>query len=138
MLFVRVEQVRVGSGSGYFPPLNFREPLDTPDLWNLKVSQPDRGRRYTVIHSDLFESDWTLGIRDGWINPMADPQTLDTIKRFLAQSPWAPRPVPEWPDNMRAIDFPRSARNPIGRLRIRYEIVEDDQEVILLSVASII
>lgn len=69
---------------------------------------------------------------------MADPQTLDTIEWFLAQSPWAPRPLPEWSENIRAIDFPRSARDPVARLRIRYEIIEDDQEVVLLSIAPII
>ena len=101
------------------------------------MSPPDRRRRYTVMQSDLFDSDWRLGIREGWINPMADPSTLDYIKGFLAQSPWAPRRIAEWSDNMRAIDFPRSARDPVGKLRIRYEIIEDDQEVSLLSISPI-
>ena len=68
---------------------------------------------------------------------MADPLTLDAIKRSLIQLPWAPERIPEWSDNTRAIDFPRSARDPIGRLRIRYEIIEDDREVRLLGIRTI-
>ena len=98
---------------------------------------PSQRRQYRVVESDDFESDWRLGIREGWINLMTDPITLDAIKRFLIQSPWAPSRIPEWSDNMRAIDFPRSARVPIGRLRIRYEIIEDDREVSLLSIRPI-
>ena len=101
------------------------------------MSPSPRGRRYVVVESDDFDADWERGISEGWINPMADPVTLTVIKEALAYSPWAPSVVPAWPDNMRAIDFPRSAVHPFGRLRITYEIVEDDGEVHLVSVRNI-
>ena len=101
------------------------------------MSPSHRGRRYVVIEFDDFDSDWKRGTSEGWINSMTDPVTLAAFKETLAYSPWAPRAVPGWPDNMRAIDFPRSATQPAGRLRITYEIVEDDGEVHLLSVRDI-
>lgn len=96
-----------------------------------------RSRRYRVIESEGFDSDWKTGLSEGWINPMVDPVTLNFIKEALAHSPRAPVAIPGWPDNMRAIDFPRSARHPIGRLRIRYEIDEDDSEVHLLGIRNV-
>lgn len=101
------------------------------------MSPSHRGRRYSVITCDEFDADWERGTSDGWINPMADPVTLAAIQEALAYSPWAPRAVPGWPDNMRAIDFPRSAMHPSGRLRVTYEIVEDDGEVRLRSVREV-
>ena len=101
------------------------------------MSPSHRGRRYLVIELDDFDADWKRGTSEGWINPMTDPVTLVEIKEAVAVSPWAPRVVLGWPDNMRAIDFPRSAIHPFGRLRITYEIVEDDGEVHLLSVRNI-
>lgn len=101
------------------------------------MSPSHRGRRYLVIESEDFDADWKTGLLEGWINPMTDPVTLVAIKDALAHSPWAPRAIPSWPVNVRAIDFPRSAIHPIGRLRISYEIVEDDSEVHLLSVRNI-
>ncbi len=67
---------------------------------------------------------------------MADPTTLATIKEVLANSPWKPPAMVGWANNIRAIYFLRSVREPVGRLRIRYEIVEDDSEVRLLDVSS--
>ena len=101
------------------------------------MSPSHRGRRYLVIELDDFDADWKNGVSEGWINPMTDPVTLVAIKEAIAYSAWAPRAVPGWPDNMRAVDFPRSAINPVGRLRISYEIVEDDGEVHLLNVRNI-
>lgn len=96
-----------------------------------------RGVGYRVIESHGFDADWKTGLLEGWINPMVDPVTLMAIKETLAHSPRAPVAIPGWPDNVRAIDFPRSATHPMGRLRISYEIVEDDSEVHLLSVQNI-
>ncbi len=101
------------------------------------MSPSHRGRRYLVIELDDFDAGWKSGVLEGWINPMTDPVTLVAIKEAIAYSPWAPRAIPGWPDNMRAIDFPRSAIHPFGRVRISYEIVEDDGEVHLLGVRSI-
>ena len=89
------------------------------------------------MESDEFDADWKRGTSEGWINPMTDSVTLAAIKEAIAHSPWAPGAVPGWPENMRAIDFPRSAIHPLGRLRVAYEIVEDDGEVHLLSVRNV-
>ena len=102
------------------------------------MSPSHRGRRYLVVEFDDFDADWKRGTSEGWINPMTDPVTLAAIKEAVAYSPWAATTVPGWPENMRAIDFPRSATHPLGRLRITYEIVEDDGEVHLLRVRDII
>ena len=101
------------------------------------MSQPNQGGRYSVIETDNFAADWMRGCNEGWINPMADPTTLITIKETLAFSPWKPPAMIGWANNIRAIYFPRSVREPVGRLRVRYEIVEDDREVRLLGVDQI-
>lgn len=99
------------------------------------MSQPHTGGGYTVIETDNFVADWTRGCAEGWINPMADPVALATIKEVLANSPWKPPATVGWANNIRAIYFPRSVREPAGRLRIRYEVVEDDREVQILDVS---
>lgn len=68
---------------------------------------------------------------------MADQVPLGSIEEFLAEKPWIVSFVPGVPENVRAIDFPRSAREPSGRLRILYEIVEDDREVRLLGIERV-
>ena len=65
---------------------------------------------------------------------MADSVTLRVIKEALERAPWGPSAADGWADNIRAVSFPMSARNPFGRVRIRYEVVEDDREVRLLAV----
>lgn len=65
---------------------------------------------------------------------MTDTVTLSSIKEALAVSPWGPPATEGWGNNVRAITFPISARDPFGRASVRYEVVEDDREVRLLSV----
>ena len=92
------------------------------------------GSDYRVEERNRFTADWQRGIEEGWINPMADHVTLRAIKEHLAQSPMAAEPIDGWPENMRIIGFPRSARNATGRLMIEYEIIEDDAAVWLDSI----
>ena len=46
-------------------------------------------------------------------------------------------PVPEEPENVMRVRFPRSVANPIGRIEVRYEVIEDDTTVWLLSVGKV-
>ena len=98
------------------------------------MAQRNSRGTYAVIETHDFAEDWSRGVDEGWINPMADPLMLGAIKQALERAPWGPPTADGWADNIRAINFPMSARNPFGRLRILYEVVEDDREVRLLGV----
>lgn len=95
------------------------------------------GGGYAVTETVSFEDDWLRGLAEGWINPMVDPPVLETIKDTLARRPNLNNRIPNSPDSLRLIRFPRSARSERGRLEIEYEIVEDDLQVWLLSIRSI-
>ena len=90
--------------------------------------------RYVVVETDNFVADWHRGVSERWINPMADTVTLSSIKEALGISPWGPPATEGWGNNVRAITFPISARDPLGRVSVRYEVVEDDREVRLISI----
>ncbi len=102
--------------------------------WVGEMTRPDSRGRYAVIETVDFAEDWSRGGAEGWINPIADSVTLRVIKEALERAPWGPSAADGWADNIRAVSFPMSARNPFGRVRIRYEVVEDDREVRLLGV----
>ena len=68
---------------------------------------------------------------------MTDPAVLNIIKEYLSRTPLAASRQPGWPDNAKAIRFPRSAVDVRGRLEIRYEIVEDDQTVWLQRILPV-
>ena len=136
LLFVRVEQVRVEhEGAEHIRPLAlYRECPKSSMRWVGEMTRPDSRGRYAVIETVDFAEDWSRGVAEGWINPMADSVTLRVIKEALERAPWGPSAADGWADNIRAVSFPMSARNPFGRVRIRYEVVEDDREVRLLAV----
>ena len=94
----------------------------------------DSRQMYQVSEREGFNADWERGLAEGWINSMADHVTLQAIKEHLAQSPKAAEPIQGWPENVRIIGFPRSARHESGRLTIEYEIIEDDGIVWLDSI----
>ncbi len=93
------------------------------------MALPDRGRRYIVSERATFRSDWQRGVAEGWITPIADAVVLAAIRERRSKSPRAARHIAGWPDNVRAIRFPRSASYEQGRVEIRYEILEDDGRV---------
>ena len=92
---------------------------------------PSHGREYMVSEKASSNSDWQRGIEEGWINPVADVSTLAVIRGHLSKSPNAALQTPGWPDNVKAIRFPRSAIHERGKLEIGYEVVEDDGAVYL-------
>ncbi len=98
---------------------------------------PHQRGRYSVAERESFQSDWRSGIIEGWINQMADPATLEGIKRRLSEYPMTGALIPGEPDNVRRIGFPRSAANRHGRIEIRYEIIEDDVTVWLLGARKV-
>ena len=99
----------------------------------MAVGQLDRETMYDVRERTGFQSDWARGVSEGWINPMADANTLQALRVHLARSPHAAPVIPGLPDNVRLITFPRSATHSLGRVELRYEIVEDDLKVWLES-----
>lgn len=101
------------------------------------MALPDRNRRYIVEERTSFQSDWRRGVAEGWVNPMADAAVLAAIREHLSRSPRAALYVADWPDNVRAIRFPRSAVHEQGRLEIMYEIMEDDGKVWLAHIRSV-
>ena len=87
--------------------------------------------RYRVDESHQFNQDWSQGVAEGWINPMADPSTLAAIKEILATRPQSGQAQPGLPANVRFYRFPRSAAYDRGRLILRYSVIEDDRAVML-------
>ena len=87
--------------------------------------------RYRVDESHQFNRDWSQGVTEGWINPMADPSTLAAIKEILATRPQSGQAQPGLPANVRFYRFPRSAVHNRGRLILRYSVIEDDRRVAL-------
>ena len=101
------------------------------------MALPDRNRRYIVEERASFQSDWRRGVAEGWINPMADAAVLAAIREHLSRSPSAALRIADWPDNVRAIRFPRSAAHEQGRVEIQYEIMEDDGKVWLARIRPV-
>ena len=99
---------------------------------------PDRDRRYFISERASFNVDWRQGITEGWVNPMTDSTVLAAIREHLSRSPWSAPQVPGWPDNVRAIRFPRSAVYEQGKVLMRYEILGDDGRVWLERIRPII
>lgn len=93
------------------------------------MTLPNRSRRYIVSERATFQSGWQQGVAEGWINPITDAVVLATIREHLSRSPRSARHTPGWPDNVRAVRFPRSAVHERGRVEIQYEILEDDGTV---------
>ena len=98
---------------------------------------PHHRGQYSIRERESFQSDWRSGVIEGWINQLTDPTTLEGIKRILSESPRIGAPVPEEPENVRRVRFPRSVADPIGRMEVRYEVIEDDTTVWLLSVEKV-
>lgn len=98
---------------------------------------PDRDRHYTVEERASFQSDWRRGVAEGWINSIADVAVLAAIREHLSRSPRAALYVTGWPDNVRAIRFPRSAIYESGQVEIQYEILEDDLIVWLIGIRTV-
>ena len=95
------------------------------------MTPPMRSRRYQVDESLRFRENWSRGVAEGWINPMADPATLQTIRRHLSARPWESGILPGAPANVRIMSFPRSAVSELGRVRLLFSIIEDDRRVVL-------
>ena len=95
------------------------------------------GGPYRVDESPGFQDDWSRGAAEGWINPMADPVTLQAIKRHLSTRPLASGVLPDAPANVRFIYFPRSAASEQGRVMLRFSIIEDDRLVVLEGLVPI-
>ena len=90
----------------------------------------ERGR-YQVEESHQFGLDWSQGVKEGWINPMADPSTLAAIKEILVTRPQSGQIQPGLPANVRFYTFPRSAAYDQGHVILWYSIIEDDRTVML-------
>ena len=101
------------------------------------MALPDRDRRYSVEERASFQSDWRRGVAEGWINPMTDATILATIREHLSRSPRAALYVTGWPDNVRAIRFPRSAIYELSQVEMQYEILEDDLIVWLMRIRPV-
>lgn len=87
--------------------------------------------RYRVEESHQFDQDWSQGVKESWINPMADPSTLAAIKENLATRPLSGQALPGLPANVRFYTFPRSAACDQGHVILWYSIIEDDRTVML-------
>lgn len=101
------------------------------------MQREEGGRVYEVLARQSFEVDWSRGVEEGWINPMADPTTLQAVKQVLSRRPRSGARILGEPDNVMAIRFPRSARSEQGRLEISYEILEDDRTVWLEDIRPV-
>ena len=86
---------------------------------------------YRVDESHQFNQDWSQGVTEGWINPMADSITLGFIKENLATRPLSGQVQHGLPANVRFYTFPRSAAHNWGHVILRYSIIEDDRTVTL-------
>lgn len=95
------------------------------------MALPMGSGRYRVEESPDFGQDWSRGVAEGWINPMADQITLEVIKENLATRPRSGQDQPGLPANVRFYTFPRSAAYDQGRVRLQYSIIEDDRKVML-------
>ena len=95
------------------------------------MTLPTRSGRYRVDEGPDFQRDWSRGAAEGWINPMADPVTLQAIKRHLSLRPLASRVLADAPANVRYLSFPRSPVSEQGRVSLIFSIIEDDRRVVL-------
>ncbi len=87
------------------------------------------GGVYQVLERASFDADWRRGVEEGWINPMADHVTLQAIKDLLSRTPRTTDTISGWPENIRAIRFPRSIVSQQDPIDIYYVILENDRTV---------
>lgn len=92
---------------------------------------------YQVLERESFDADWRRGIGEGWINPMADHVTLQAIKDLLSRTPKTTEAISGWPENLRAVRFPRSIEFQQDPIDTYYEILEDYRTVWLERILPI-
>ena len=101
------------------------------------LNTPSGSGRYTLIDTPQFQMGWTRALSSGAIDPCIAERLLWLIYDMLASNPhrFPLFPSAGEPVEMRWFDLFPGSRNP--QVQIWYAVVEDDQQVHLVSVELI-